>query len=226
MTSVTFFEIVVAGPNPAEVEKSLSQLALSGFASVCGVTSLGELKRTLNHCSCRLCYIDSTWRGDYDSGLRFVQSMLPSRPACNYVLITSDPSLKQFYIGALSGLRDYLVKSSSLNLGVESERLLGTCELTSRAPTACRSIDALGFFRSLGLTKREIEILVEYTRDFPRQRELSERLGKSLPQLRKVFSTIYGKLSRPLAVENCAQLAHLLTIAVFYPSVTPTLSKN
>lgn len=223
--SKIFSNIVVAGQNPVEVERGLSQLKANGFKSVYGTTSLKDTERMLDHQPCQLCFVDATWSGEYNSGLTFLKSARSNRHQCAYVLLTSDPSLEQFYLGALSGFRDYLVKNRKLNLGKESLRLLDSTETRISSWHNCQAINELGFFRSLGLTHREIDILVEYARDFPRHRELSLRLKKSTPQLRKTFSTIYGKLSHTLAVESGAQLAHLLTIAVFYRSTNCVLQQ-
>lgn len=65
---------------------------------------------------------------------------------------------------------------------------------------------------SLGLSRAEVGLLVEFARDFPRGRELAERLGRSETQLRKAFSRIYEKLGATIAVETPAQLSQLLTL--------------
>ena len=207
---------VVAGSDRLEIKTSVAQLRECGFNQVHGFTSLNEAIWFFYLNSCRLFFIDDTWHRNYHEGMNFIRSAYPDRKQCEFVLLTSDPSIEQFYLGALVGLQDYLVKTPKLHIGVEAVRLLKNQDRFAPYNIRNEPLMNLGFFRSLGLTTREIDILIEFMRDFPRQKELSDRLGKSTQQLRKVFSAIYGKLSGSLAVDNAAQLAHLLTIAKLY----------
>ena len=211
-------EIAVAEPNQSELEASLSQLRNKGFKYVYGTSSLNEAESSFQHRHHRLFFIEDCWHEDRDSGLNFIKKMYASKVQCDFALLASEPSVDQFYQGALLGISDYLIKSPSLDVGKESLQLINNDKsIYNEHPSLNKPIN-LGFFRSLGLTQREIEILTEYMKDFPRQQTLSHRVGKSPPQLRKTFSSIYQKTSRTLSIFNSAQLAHLLTIAGLYRS--------
>ena len=128
------------------------------------------------------------------------------------IVVTDDPSADDLMNALCSGVDDYLYLGPKLDLRAEVERLLSEHRHTLRNPWNPEAIDELGFFRSVGLNEQEINLLVEYARDFPRRRELAVRIGKSEIYLRKCFSQIYTKLKSLIAVDNQAQLAHLLTI--------------
>ncbi len=106
----------------------------------------------------------------------------------------------------------YLVCGRHLSLGDEIARLLRREPKTTNWEADI--IHEMGLFRSLGLTEAQIELLVEYARDFSRIIILAERVKKPESQLRKNFSRVYDKLRKTIAVDNQAPLAQLLTICV------------
>ena len=126
-------------------------------------------------------------------------------------VLSLDPSLNDLLKAIKDGADDYLFLGGNLDLVEEAQRLMAKPSRCGRCwhPEA---IGQTGIFRSFGLTERQIEILIEYSRDFPRSDELAKRLHISDRQLRKVFSRIYEKLDGPLAVNSSARLTKLLTI--------------
>ena len=74
-----------------------------------------------------------------------------------------------------AGVNDYLTKGPYLDLATEITRMADQPNEDRCPGWYPDSIVDMGLFRSLGLTYREMEILSEYARDFPRYRELSKR---------------------------------------------------
>ncbi len=132
----------------------------------------------------------------------------------NGVLIvsTEDPSIEWLVQTIHCGVDGYLACGPHLSLDDEIARLLRRRREPETMNWVPDIIHEMGLFRSLGLTEAQIELLVEYARDFPRISILAERIEKPEGQLRKNFSRVYNKLRKTIAVDNQAQLAQLLTI--------------
>jgi len=214
--SAVSVKILVASCERVELQTYVRQLRNSGFSSVHVASSLQDVKAETVKKNFSLIFIDERCGKDDVAVFDLVSGLRALQQYTRYVILTSDPTIEKFYLGAISGVFDYLSVTSSLHLGHETSRIMSRNSLLLSRCWNPEKIGELGFFRTLGLTKREIEILIEYLRDFPRQNELSSRIEKSPPQLRKVFSNIYTKLSDSLAIDNPAQLACLLTIGTFY----------
>lgn len=151
------------------------------------------------------------WNGMLEQASRLCESKGEGSSTA-IAVVTRDPSLEDLMNALYHGALDYLYLGPRLNLSREISRLLTKAELGSTRQWNPEGIKSLGFLRSLGLSKYEIDLLVEYARDFPRLKELARRLKKSEIYLRKCFSRIYDKLGDLLAIDNQAQLARLLTI--------------
>ncbi len=128
------------------------------------------------------------------------------------VVLAENPSIDSLIRAFIGGADDYWVSNASLDIEREALRLLGSRTAGRDKSWNPDAIGEMGLLRSVGLTKKQIDILIEYARDFPRQSVLAKRVGSSEGQLRKMFSRIYQKLDGPLAVESQAQLAQLLSI--------------
>ncbi len=130
------------------------------------------------------------------------------------IVIAEKPSTMLLVQALKSGVDDYLVWGPNLNIADEVLRLLENRRVRTTGHWEPKHVESMGFFRTLGLTPMQINLLAEFARDFPRQAELAKRLGKQEQQLRKAFSRIYRKLTDQLGVSNQAQLAQLLSVCI------------
>jgi hypothetical protein len=208
--------ILSASPDGIDLDTITRQLKEVGFSYIYCATTIDDVLESTSTRYFDLIFIDETWEGD---DLKIFTTLDNTRGNCSsikYIILSEDPTIEKYYLGAVSNFHDYLIKGQRLHVGKEAIKILTTKSDTSAVHWNPSKISDLGFFRTLGLTRREMEILIEYMWDFSRQIDLSKRLNKSHPQLRKVFSNIYTKLSQILAIDNPAQLASLLTIGAFY----------
>ncbi len=143
-------------------------------------------------------------------------AMIGALRAMNYrgviVVLAEDPSIDSLIRALIGGADDYWVSNASFDIEREALRMLGNRSAARAKAWNPDAIGEMGLLRSVGLTKKQINILIEFARDFPRQSVLAKRVGSSEGQLRKMFSRVYQKLEGPLAVESQAQLAQLLSI--------------
>ena len=205
-------KILIVGDNTITTKIVLNDLLDAGFSDAKIASRKEASVAEIDGSKPDLILIDVHLRGEVDSGVALLSALREDGFNGLIAVTTHDPSAEEFLEVVRAGANDYLVRGPKLNIVGEVVELLEQTRWADRSSWHPDVIAKLGFFRTLGLTKREIEILVEYARDFPRQRELAQRLGKAEAQLRKSFSQIYQKLSAPLAVDNSAQLASLLTI--------------
>ncbi|MCP4677921.1 MAG: hypothetical protein GY854_20880 [Deltaproteobacteria bacterium] len=129
-------------------------------------------------------------------------------------IITENPSTELLVQALRSFVDEYLVSGRYLDIAEEVTRLLGHRREEKSIQWEPERIREMGFFRTLGLSQMQIDLLVEYARGFPRQSELAARLGMKDSYLRKSISRIYEKLDKKLAINNPAQLAQLLSICI------------
>ncbi len=127
-------------------------------------------------------------------------------------VLTDEPCVEDLLCSLLRGVDEYLYNGPKLQLLFEMRRMLAAGRQQDRFTWLPERVSQIGLFRSVGLTPCQVEILAEFTKDFPRLRTLSERTNKSEASLRKSFSLIYDKLREPFAVETQGQLSQLLTI--------------
>ncbi len=127
-------------------------------------------------------------------------------------VLTDEPCVEDLLHALRLGADEYLYNGPKLKLLAEVQRMVATGRQAEAAIWFPEKVGRIGLFRSVGLSPFQVRILVEYTKDFPRLRELSERTKTSETNLRKTFSLIYNKLREPLAIETQSQLAQLLTI--------------
>ncbi|MDJ0763766.1 MAG: hypothetical protein QNJ97_12360 [Myxococcota bacterium] len=140
---------------------------------------------------------------EYLRGLRFPGVL---------AILTETPSMKDLVAAIRTGANDYLVVGKYLDITEEVVRLYATRKQTLSTDWKPMNIQKMGLFRSIGLTPKQIQLLVAYAQDFPRLGELAARLGQSENRLRKSFSRIYEKLEPVFAVNSPSRLAQLLTL--------------
>lgn len=130
------------------------------------------------------------------------------------VALTSDPSLEELYTATAVGADDYLFVGGRLDLGIEALHFAAQQGLRRHTDSVRdpSSILRLRIFHSLGFGRAEVELLIEFARDFPRLRELADRLGRQYVVVRKLFSKIYDKLRDTFAIDNHAQLAYFVLL--------------
>jgi DNA-binding NarL/FixJ family response regulator len=114
------------------------------------------------------------------------------------------------------GASEFLLKTHALDIGKEVSRLLDKRPPVDRSLWHPHMNLGFGLFTSAGLSSSELEIVSEFAKGFSKHGEIAKRLGKSHTYVRKHFSRIYNKLSASIAIENSAQLAHLITICSLY----------
>jgi hypothetical protein len=95
-------------------------------------------------------------------------------------------------------------------------RLLDNQRGAAEGRTLPEVVSDLGYLRSFGLTRKEISVLTEFSRDFPRISILAERIDQAPVQLRKIFSRIYEKLG----IDSSHQLVRTLTICELFNAET------
>ncbi len=187
-------------------------LTKGGFEHVSTVGSASRAAAYLAGNHCELILIDACLGVGVEESVNFIRLLRKRKYEGLIIVLTGEPSLEMLLRVAAAGADDCLVRGPSLDLVAEV-----TCRLEKQRAWEGEgwhpeAITEMGLFRSLGLTTREIEVLKEYARGFPRQRELADRMGEADVRLRKTFSEIYGKLREPLTVDNPARLAQLLSI--------------
>ena len=209
-------EITIVGGNLLFSSALQKYLFENGFEKVVRSSSLADASAKLQDGDSDLTLIDVDYIGDFETVIDFVEVLRAGGHQGRVVLATEDPCPMDLLTALKAGVNDYLTKGPYLDLAAELTRLADHPNEERCPGWYPDSIMDMGLFRSLGLTCREMEILSEYARDFPRYRELSKRVNKTELQLRKLFSRIFQKLEGPLAIENPAQLAHLLTVCAIY----------
>ncbi len=127
-------------------------------------------------------------------------------------VLTDEPCVEDLLRSLHQGVDEYFYNGPKLQLLFEVQRMLAVGRQQERSSWHPEQVSRSGLFRSVGLTPCQVEILAEFTKDFPRLRTLSQRTNKSEASLRKSFSLIYDKLRVPFAVETQGQLSQLLTI--------------
>jgi hypothetical protein len=140
-------------------------------------------------------------------------SLLRERGFGGFIVVMDEAaSFEKCYSTLISGANDYCIDSRHFILEKEIFNVFFSRRNACLSPWDPEIIGEMALFRSLGLSSNQIEVLAEFSKDFPRLSDLSVRVNKSEEQVRKTFSTVYAKLNDRLGIGNQAQLAHLLTI--------------
>ncbi len=137
-------------------------------------------------------------------------------------VLTDEPCIEDLLYSLQQGVDEYLYNGPKLKLLTEARRMLAAGRQPDCSTWNPEKVGSIGLFRSIGLSPFQMKVLVEFARDFPRLRALSERTKTSETSLRKTFSLIYDKLRAPFAIETQAQLSQLLTICAAVGPTEPT----
>lgn len=174
-----------------------------------------NLKRNSGHPTDVVVVYDSG-ATDWDETLQSIRELRKQNYSGIIILITEDASTERLIQAYKAGIDDYLVNTLHLDLLSELLKRRGIYQCMRQRDWNPEAIEESGFFRSLGIPAKQIYVLKEYARDFPRHEELAKRLDISPAYIRKTFSEVYRRLAEPLAVETQAQLAQLLTVFAVY----------
>ncbi len=165
---------------------------------------------------CDLVVLDASLGSSPDESFDFLELIRSRGFHGTVIMMAKAPTLETLYRAAATGANDFGLRGQKLDIAGEVRRLLQRRSWVDQTAWCPDAVRRTGFFRSVGMTKGEIEILTEFARDFPRQSDLAKRMEKTAAYIRKTFSRIYEKLDDPLSVNNPAQLSHLLTICTLY----------
>lgn len=178
-------------------------LKAAGFKSIEVFLNAKTAQKKMNAQWPDLFLVDIHLEAELD-GLEFLQAIRKGGYTGKAVVVSADTSPEQFFRAALAGADDFLLKGTHVDIAKEVIRFL---EPKKTSPLS-QGVTKLGYLRTFGLTPKEIEILEEFSKGFPRYKDLSDRIGKTERQVRKVFSRVFSKLD----IDNLAQLAHVLTV--------------
>lgn len=192
------------------------QLRKANFTDVTFATSTSNFERFFGVSRFNLILLDNPDSEYLNRSLRILNAFRSRGCNCPIAMTSGQPSVELYYRAAIMGANDVLVKGRFCEIVYEVTRLLQSSRTVVADYDSTEEITNTGFFRTLGLSKSEIEVLSEYARDYPRYEILARRMGTSPTRLRKTFSRIFEKLERTLLVDNTAKLAHVLTICSLY----------
>ncbi len=204
--------IGIVDDNQRFLNAAVRALNASGYPCIHTASDVEGALVLVTQYSPDLMLLDLHLQGDSQDGLELLVQLRAGGYNKLAVLITVDRSMPQFFRAARAGANDFLVKSPHLSLGDEVSHILARHRTRSDSVWNSQAISELSYLRSFGLTPGEIRILKEYAKDFPRYKELADRVGKAERQVRKTFSRICKKLD----VGNLAQLAHILTVCAVF----------
>ncbi|MCP4674774.1 MAG: response regulator transcription factor, partial [Deltaproteobacteria bacterium] len=145
-------------------------------------------------------------------GLDFIRKIRQECSDTIPVVLSGDRTQEQFFNAARVGAIDFFVKGPHVNIMREMQHLLEGKRGAVVNRTRPEIVSDLGYLRTFGLTRREIAVLTDFARDFPKLSDLADRLPQAKTQLRKVFSRIYTKLG----IKNLNQLISILTVCEFF----------
>jgi DNA-binding response OmpR family regulator len=213
--SFSSLPILIADEDDFTAHRYKYRLARSGFTHVETVGDFQYIEQRLKAVRYELVFIGVHCENRVQESFSVLEEIRYQGFDSCVCMLCDNPTLKQFFHAANLGANDLVVKGRFLDIVGEAIMLL---DRTRDDPRCLFHHDAAlktGFFRSLGMTQVELEVLIEFSKGFPKQRELAKRLGKNNAQLHKVFSRIYQKLGGSLCVDNPAKLSFLLTICSF-----------
>lgn len=187
-------------------------LRTAGFYNIRCLSDADSAVETVMFLNPDLILVDIHLGNKYD-GLNLLQTLRTMSYRGLAVVVSGDSSREQCFRAAKAGANDFLLKRPHVKIADEVCRVLNQARSPSEALRAA-SLSELGYLRSFGLTRGEIEILEEFAKDYCAQKIVADRLDKAPTQLRKAFGRIYKKLD----IDSLGQLIHLLTICSMFDS--------
>lgn len=214
--SISSCPILIVDRDNFCAHKYKHRLIRGGFETVSVVETFDAAAMHLGENRCDLIFVGTNDSDNREKSLNFLASVRQHGYRGIICMLYDLPTLQHLFRAANLGADDILVKGRSLNVVYEATVQLKRNHYVNRSFFRHDAALKTGFFRSLGMTRGELDILVEFANGFPKQRELADRLDKSHAQLHKAFSRIYKKLDDGLEVNNPAKLSFLLTICSFF----------
>ncbi len=214
--SITSEPILIVDSDDFYLSSSKRYLSKSGFVNVYTAFNKNKARFLLENSHFKLILIDVSLDAHLRGGLDFVKDLRGNQYCSKVAISSSDPSPDLFFEALCAGADDYLVKGPNLDLGAEVTRLLKPSKRAGSSSFRPENLGEIGFFRSQGITRLEMNILIIFANGFPRHHEIARQTGRTEAYIRKVFSRIYDKLGWPKAVNNAAKLSQLITICAMY----------
>lgn len=191
------------------LERVHAKLKSAGFVDVFRAVDKRTALKLLDACTPEAALVDIHLKDDDQNteGLDFIRHIRDGKYNTVPVVLSGDRSQELFFKAARAGALDFFVKGPHFDIVREVERLFDGKRGKVAGRTRPEIVADLGYLRTFGLTRREIVVLTEFARDFPKLSDLAVRLPQAKTQLRKVFSRIYSKLG----IEHQNQLVSILT---------------
>lgn len=208
--------VLILENNAFTIKKYKRELQRASFTDVTFATCITDISAFLDEYRFDLILLDCSVDEKPYKGLRYLDEIRSQGYDCSVAIVSGQPSIELYLQAAVLGADEFLVKGRYFNIVDEVTHLLQRSITLETDLNDIKPITCTGFFRTLGLSQNEIEVLSEYARGFPRYESLAERTGKSQTRLRKTFSRVFGKLERSVSIDNTAKLAHILTICSLY----------
>jgi len=194
------------------LESVQAKLVRGGFANVLLAIDVRTAEALLSASCPAVALVDIHLGSGEKSGLEFVKRVARNAPDTIPVVLSADRSQEQFFKAARAGAVDFLVKGPHVDIPYEVTRLLDGKRGALEGRTLPEIVSDLGYLRSFGLTRKEISVLTEFSRDFPKLSKLAARIDQAPVQLRKVFSRVYEKLG----ITDLNHLIRILTICELF----------
>lgn len=214
--SIASSPILVVDRDDFCAHKYKHRLLHGGFEKVSTVQTFEAASKHLAENRCDLIFVGADNSDNSEKSLNFLADVRQHGYRGIICMLYDAPTLQHLFHAAHLGTDDILIKGKYLNVVHEATVQLKRTHYVNRSDFRHDAAYKTGFFRSLGMTRMELDILVEFANGFPKQRELADRLDKNCAQLHKAFSRIYRKLDHGLEVNNPAKLSFLLTICSFF----------
>lgn len=210
--------ILIVGDTQFNAAHVCAHISKVGFENISFATSIEAAKKTFLPSDVALLLVFARSTSNTEETLEFLRS-IRLQGYRGSVAVVMDALSVSVLLGFLSvGINDLFLQGPHLDITAEVACLLNRHRsfVVDRAAINPNSIKTVGFFRTLGLTQKEVEVLSKYACCYPRYDELSFRTGKTPVQVRKCFCSIFDKLSATLGVDNPSRLAQFLTLCSIY----------
>jgi hypothetical protein len=210
--------ILIVGDNQLNSAHAGTHLSKAGFENVSFASSTQPAKKSISSNGFELVLIFVHSVSSSDNITDYLQLARFYRYKGITAIVTDSVSMN-FFVDLLSaGINDLFLQGPHFDIASEVTCLLNrhsNC-VHGRPSINPNSIKNIGFFRTLGLTQKEVEVLSKYAYRYPRYNELSFQIGKSPVQVRKCFCCIYDKLGIHLGIDNPSRLTQFLTLCSIY----------
>ncbi len=208
--------VLVVDSDEFVLRRYSSRLANAGFTHVSAAESIDLATEHLEKNPCDLIFLDLSNGSKKEEVFTFVELARYRGYRGVFAIISAEPSYNDIYKAAIIGANDFFLKGSNLDIVNETLELLGRNQCSKGNSWHSDTAKHIGFFRSAGLTKQEINMVAQFAKGFPKYCQLAARLGRSDSYIHKSFSRIYEKMSVKLSVENPSQLSHLITVCSLF----------